>query len=882
MPTINDSLRDGRGIKILDTQLDSTANQVGRYDLLYHTNGNVYIVFARNCQTYASGAVADRQIWAAVSADGGTTFSTPVQITNRTGYWHDYPCICQIEPDDIDSPIGVIYQSASNWNSTYSAAQNKPIPYRFLIDTDLNRISPIDVLTNYMSDCSEGSLLRASNSFIYFTLSSTDDAFYIWENQIVELNSADGFLDNAWTRRYVSNFGGTNDVLSFQVRILSNGDLLMVFAGKTASTGDLELTNLFYTISADEGYTWSTPVALTSYTGTPAIDIVGLTSVLATDAAQLSDGSIAIAFQEGIPPQSIGYYSSPSYSIGSYGRTPVVLNGHNYMLLPVSSGTISGLNVYDLTTQTILLRITTSSTPPVWSQSIYRIAVSPDEKYLAVATDLSLDIFHIEDSNPANWTVTSLRTTTTPALRGSTIYWVEFVDDTTLLFAYSSSGTSYVWGGKVDVTNIAGGITDLYSAGRSVTGFSYPTMLTPYIDATNDRVYVSGGSAIWKTKISDGTADYGLSISTSGLEFITYDSVNNQYVIAGSSGIYRYSDTGSTFSFIDSITLTSTPNMLPANIYSAIAYPDSGIMFHFNVAPGWYDFVTRQCIGPLISTNDDLLGLRQYSDNPNNPPRFCRNGTWVTLGGSDYVRFFPILNVGRLRWGIFSYDPITKTLDTSSSDFYNLVDDTWVPAADCDQLVIPKICPAPSDNVVLAAFRYQPGHIGGRALAFVTGVMNLEHQQLSMRASIAKREPAETTTMRGRIAQTTIRTLGMKAQIHMAQCLKMRAWIIPEQTQTCTMRASIRALKSQSWSMQFTVQQLVKTRRFRLRFTVNTGYTGNWQMTMRAKILGYNYYRFTGHFIVTASPATTGAYSFTVDTSGRRMLTMKAYIGSPA
>jgi hypothetical protein len=879
MPTVHDSLKDGRGIKILDTQLDSVSNQVGRYDLLYHTNGNVYIVFARTCQTYAVGAEIDRQIWAAVSTDGGTTFSAPVQLTARTGYWHDKPCICQIEPDDPDSPMGIIYQSSSDWNNTVSAGVNDPFPYRFLMDTDLTVISPIDIVTNYLSGTREGSLLRAGNSFLYFTLSTTADALYIWENQIVEANSADGFLDNAWTRRYVSNFAGAYDVLSYQARLLANGDIMILFAGRTSVVGDINLTNLYYSVSSDDGYTWTTPTALTNYTGTPEIDVVGMLNVLAVDLAVLSDGSVALVYQEGIPPQSIGYYSSPQYNIGQSGRAPIVLEGLNYIILPVSSGTYSGINVFDIASQTIIFRITTSTTPPIWSQTVYRATVSPDEKYLAVGTDTSLDIFHIEDADPANWTVTSLRTTTTPALKNGTIYWLAFSDNTTLLFAYgASSGTAQVWGGKVDVANVAGGITALYSAGRDVRSTSSSNMQA-YVDVANDAIHVTSGLAFWVTKISDGSAPRGLSI-TQSLDECFYDDINDEWVLIGSSGIYRYTDNGTTLAFVSSITTTSTPDMIPSAPYVGILYPGSGVMLHLNVVPSWYDFTARKCIGPLKNVNEWHLGFTHYANTPT-PPRFARNGTWVTHGGSDYVRFFPITNVGRFRWGIFHYNTVTKALDTSGSDFYDLIDSAWVPSADMSQLILPKICPAPSDNVVLAAFRYFPGRTGGRPLAFVTGVMNLEHQTFTMRAAIAKREPAETMTVHGRLAKTMNVSLTMLAQIHMAQCLKMRAWVIPEQTQTCTMRASIRALQYQTWQMQFSVSRTLKTRYYRLRFTVNTGYTGKWEMTMRARILTYQTYKFTGHFIVTARPADTGTHTFTVNSSGRRMLQMKAYVGDP-
>jgi len=261
-------------------------------------------------------------------------------------------------------------------------------------------------------------------------------------------------------------------------------------------------------------------------------------------------------------------------------------------------------------------------------------------------------------------------------------------------------------------------------------------------------------------------------------------------------------------------------------------------------------------------------------------PKLLRNNEWVAYAHERGQMYIPVKDVGRLRWGVFNYNAATKTIDAGSSDFYDLVNTDWVPADDATHLVTPRVCAAPSDNLVLAAFRYFPGRQGARGLAFVTGIMNREHQQLGMRAAIAKKLNADGLAARGRMAVRTTATLGIKVQIHMAKCVKMRAWIIPEQTQTVQIRAAIVGVKTRKWPCQFNVSRTGKTRRFRLQFTANTGYTGKQGMSFKARILTLSQKRFTGHFIVPANPSNDGVFAFSADLNHRHFMTMKAFLVS--
>lgn len=880
MPSVHDSLRDNRGIRILDTQLDDITGQVGRFDLLYHTNGRVYIIFARTCQINTpeiTGEEVDRQIWAAYSEDGGTIFTHLTRLTARNGSWADHPCICQIEPDKIDSDIGVIYGSAIDWMNTSTTDLNYPYPYRFTMNIELVRTSPIDLLTNARREETQaGSLMRGNNRFLYFTFTPAENgSIHLYENQIVETNAGDGFLNNAWQRRTISSIGSINTFLAFQARQLKNGHIIILFAGQTANKGSISQTNLFYSVSADDGYTWTTPIALTNYIAASLdIDLVGFQGVMSADFAELSDGSLALVYQEGKSAQSIPYSSIPWGA-----RNATLLNSKNYLLVP-NGATDGGLYVFDLNTAQTIFRITTSTTPPIWSLTCNCVAVSPDEKYMAVGTDLSIDFYDITNHNPANWIlIQSLRRSSTPALLGTSVYWARFIDNTHCIFGYGSGTEDYTWGGKVNVTNIAAGITPLKSSDAKNTQSLSSTTTQPHVDLTKGIIYVVSGNHLWVTRLSDGVALRGILLPGS-YAHVFYDDVNNEFVLLNlQTGIYRYQDTGTTFIQLGSQLITSEPIMFPKKPYAALCYPGSGLMIHLSALPTWYDFRSRLAIGPLLSLYEDYIGFNhvKYSIYP---PSLVRNDEWALYPHERGIAFLPMKHIGRLRWGIFTYNATAKTIDATSSDFYDLVNSDWVPVDDTTHLVTPKVCAAPSDNVVLAAFRYFPGRQGARGLAFVTGVMNLEHQQLNMRAAISKPVKADGLALRARMAIRTTRSLGMRTQIHMAKCVKMRAWIIPEQTQTIHLRAAIVGVKRVSWQGQFDVSRTGKTRRLRLQFTANTGYTGKQGIGAKARIVIITRKRFTGHFIVPANPTNDGTYTFSADMSHKYFVGMKAFLVS--
>lgn len=879
MATIQDTLKNGRGIKILDTQLDSTDGLAGKYDLLYHSNGRIYIAFARNDLSYsASKQTATRHIWVAYSTDGGTTFNEPVQITTSLSAWYDNPALCQIDPNDSDSPIGLALTYASSWTAAN-------YPNRTLIDTELNRLSPIDVVTNATYAFSSLTLLRGSNRFILIGLNETEDSLSIYENNIVDGNDADGYLNNAWIFRKVYNFAGTGkSIRSIRVRLLSNGHLALIASVAKAMTGEVPLCDLGVCFSSDDGYTWTAFQYLTNYTGTPAVDLVGIDQCLSADLAELDNNQLAIVYQESIPRQTLGYYSSPQFN-KSTARNAEYHTSKNLLFLPIYYYS-DGIWVYDPATQTFPFRFTQSSTPPVWNTSINCISLSTDGKYLAAATASSLDVWDISATNYADWTiVTSLRTSN--GLLEGNISWCQFTDEKTLVFSYSeSSGVDYVWGGIVDVTDLGAGITNLQGPASSIR-YVFSANNTPSIDVTNNEIYVTEGGYFWVSSLIDGTClRFYSPLTTNDIPVVTHDTINDEWILCSYNRLYRLKDNGTTITLLSTMTPTSNP-MLSTEIHGGFGIPDTGIFLYSLVSlkPSsilWYDFHNQKLMGSILGTSEyEALGFGL----PPNPKqsRLLKNNEWLITATADNTPtyFFQyIKSTGRLKWGVFDYNPVTKAIDTDSDDLYPLCNTAWIPEDDTEHLVNPRICAAPMGNVCIAAFRYFPTRGDSRPLALVTGVMNLEHKSLSMRAAISKRtQNPPTLQTRGRVTKYNLWELTVKAQINFAQCLRIRAWIIPEQLQTVQLRASISNRKSVRWPGTFNVVFVGRQRKLRLQFTVNTGYTGLWECSSKARIIKTARKRFTGHFIVGARPINSGTFTCqSVTLSYQNIMSMKAFI----
>jgi hypothetical protein len=881
MASILDNLRDNRGIRILDTQLNSTSAMAGAYDILYHTNGYIYVAFARNNLAYP--AVGDRQIWMARSTDGGTNFETPVKISEDNDKWHDNPAILQIDPADTGSPIGLVFTQAVDWQDRLTAANERGYPYRVLVDVDLTLLSSIDILTNATYNNSGLTVVRGLNSFqVYCLVAGSADYIRLYENVINLGNTADGFLNNAWTTRTISNFAGTGQTIkSIKVRPLSSGHLALVGAIQRSVVGLQPLCDLGATFSSDDGLNWSAFQYLTNYTGTPAVDLVGIDQCVDVDVTEVAANQLAIVYQEGTPSQELKSTSSPSLTLSNvFG----VVHHSSKNVLFIAD--INGIYVFDLATSTTIFHFTTSSTPPLWYEKVYAgVTLSPDGKYLATGSIIddtnpgALDVWDISDATPANWTVVaSLRTTTTPAIKGTSITWCKFISNTEIAYTHAGGTSAGVIGGILDVTDLGSGITDILAPNNIVSTTFYAQ---PHVDTDNDAIYICASNYLWRSKISDGTVQYSYNYgSTMAWLSVYHDPINDELVLPYSTRLFRFTDTGAAFTLLETISGTTDPRV-PETIENQSTFEPigtGGLLLSTNQKGSiWYDFHSRKITGAQTDApNIDVLGYDPFIEYTQRATTI-KNTEWLAYAHNTGLHMQRISQTGKLRWGIFTYTPATKVIDDTSDDFHLLCDTAWVSANDALHLVKPKISTAPLENVVLTAIRYYPQSSG---IQLITGVMNRERLTIGMKATIAK-VITKTFTSRARIRLNPTRTVSMKAGMVFAQCLKVMAYIMPKQVQTFQMKASMLNFKSTSFTGLFSVSYPGKQRALRLQFTANTGYTGLQTTTSKARIVKVGKKRFTSHFLVMGNPNTTGAITFeAADLYFVHKLGMKAFVVS--
>jgi hypothetical protein len=855
------ALKNNRGIRLLDTQLNSSLKMAGKYDLLYHTNGSIYVAFARD-------NVSSREIWMAYSADGGTTFTSPVQISVADTYWHDNPALCQLDLTNTSSDIGLIFTKTDHvWS--YDGNLTSNYPYRTTVNTTLSVVSAIDILTDVLPGNNGLTICKTPIGYLAACLTSAADTVRFYSN-------TDAFTDNSWVVSDVSGFTGLRSV---RVRTLANGHIALIGA-VDQGTG----CNIGVRFSVDYGGTWGAVQYLTSYSGTEILDLASFKQCLDVDIAELGANQLAIVYQEGTRAQFLTSTSTPSLSSATYGTTPVFHDSKNLLFIPINASTHytanNGIWVYSLTSHTFVAHLTAGGFPPLWNEEVACIALSPDGNYLAVATHCgglstagsgSLDIFDISDADPINWTVTSIRTSTSPALASSNVGWCAFSDNTTLLFGYLSSsvGTSAVWGGKINADTPTS-ITPLTSPAAGVKYLSAGAV--PYVDSIDGKIYIASSGYTWVNLISDGTLFRQSTLSGSPNK-ITYDNINNEWV-AFSPYIQRLNSSGALLE-------TVTP---PKSINSGCAFSGSGIMLTTNEGYMWYDFHAQKLTGPLNKWPDtDNLGFDISLREPIETSLL--DGSWVVSRSSrsNGYHFHNIASTGELFWNIFTYNPSTHQVGADT--FYSFCDTRFVPATDALHLVKPRICKAPMDDVCLAAFRYFPTRSGTQPLALIAGTMNRDNRTLTMRARIKNTVNPDDLEIRARIAKRV--TLGpddgtaleIKARIVYAQCLKMMARIIPVKTETIQIRACIFNWKSSIVPMSYTVTRSGQQVRIGMQFTANTGFVASRSFTAQARILQKAQRRMTGHFLVTATIDNSAALVVSPSSVNYvHTLSMKAFI----
>lgn len=873
MSVINAEL-NGKGINRLGSEWGATLGS-GKATFVSHTNGSVYAIFARNYGLHT----VERRLYVSISSDGGNTWSAPATVTS--GYWDDEPTAIQLDLTSTSSLIGIVYVS----EPVQTSATGLDTMRRVTIDITGAPQSPLDALGN------GGSITHQQGRFPQ--LLNTPDGFMVVYvpnssaiNNLSWMLNTSLFTDNSWNNQSgtfgPAPFFGSATLFFTSLHIFSmlNGHICALATCVTAidysgTPTNIPLegtvtTNAYSTFSADFGSTWSTPQELTAYTTTPQFDLIGGVCAIEVRGTVLSDNSLVVSYTEGLPAQYLNSLTSSLPADGSMGTiTKVKYMPTKNMLLVAASGAITGnggVYVFDLTART-RTRLDSASTPPLWQNNVNDISVSADETYFVVVSDGSVDIINMGATTTiSSWTVTGLRTTSTPATKVSGAGRVSFdASGYGVSVGYKSSTSGYV-GFYVDASNPSGGsYVDLYLGSGSLSTQG------AFIARAND-VVVAGQRALYSISKSSGALNYSLTLAGT-YTFNTdlfYDSVNALFFIgnqiSGSDqGLLKIIDSGT--SFTSGGMAQTTPASPDATNPSVIGEPVIGSAWEF---PGigrssgytdafsgeqtndFYSYADQAFYGPLSHPNIN----DQHEPGPRlGPGGALKGGNWRYYEPVPNLGLVcvPIIQRGRLRYGFFPYNASTHQLTTAGVNFYDVMNQIKV---DATTFTTVRHFAFTADANNQLYYYFARGDLSRSTLQFYgyNGIVETQAFLLQCRARII----ATTTRqlqMRGRIQKGATQSLQMKAAIVHAVCLMMRAHIVPIVTQTVQMRARIQGQQSVSMSGSFSVSNQLSTF-FRGSFTAQTGYNTGQSMSMQARIAPVSKMVFTGSFLVSGMQAT--------------------------
>lgn len=860
---IIDTLRNSQGIRTLGTQSDFQHSAPGRGDILLHSNGRLYCVWAA---TY-NALVNEKRIYAAYSTDNGYTWSARFTITS--GYWDDDPCCVEL---DESADIGVVF------NRERATVPISVRLYRVAITTDCLVDSPIDAITGTQDNLKSPSIIRTATTYMLVGVPSG------YSTTLTIIENAGDFTNNSWTRRYTSVLFGSSVayISTAQLKKLANDHLVIVATFRTAINGTTKDSNLRYDVgivfSSTNGATWSAHQQLTNYTDAPVIDMVGIKSAASASLVQLSDGTLDVMYQEHTPFQVLKSTTTPSLSVGGtnvFIQHAIYHATKNLVIFGTkgqSNVTEGGLYILALDTGA-LTRITAATVPAIWSLNINWLALSSDDRYLALATEEGLEVIDTNEAAIPDWTVIlSLRDSTSPALYSIKIPWIEFDPDPAsphvFYFSYSNSGESKVWGGKIDL-NSPGTLVDLRTI-SSVTpgGSAYGS--TGFVGFNGEHLVSVLAGYIIATAKSDGAGLYALAqtgLYTGGF----YDDINDEYLYPSSTLLYRFRDTGSAFTLSGTIdsSVAGNPRVTYPSGYNIMIPGIGALAVALNA--GFYSFNDQSVLGYLV--HSEFLPYLNTFLSTDRPGTVLSDKSWIIQPQANSLVFIPLTNEGRLRHGVFTYN--SGTLQVATADFYDMADTARVDATDFDELATPRAAVLPDDTVAL--YTQKLSWLGSpRHFVPTICLMEPDARRVTARiriSNVVTRSLQSQTRIRGAQAQT----VEARVRIVTAQCIKARVFIVPRVTRTLTARVSIKTWKSTIVPGTFTVLQTNQTHLVRGYFSAATGYTGKQGITARVLMQASNVSRVTGHYIVRGVPTQTSPVTFAFGsiTSHHQTLTAK-------
>jgi hypothetical protein len=879
--SILDQQRNQKGVQALGTEFVGTT-VAGHGCMIAHTNGNVYCVFARN---YLD-AVQERRLYISYSSDNGITWAAPTELTS--GNWDDEPAGIQLDPTDTASEIGVVFLRT---NSVTGTTQVPTLTRIGINASTLALTTPVDPITGSPTGYRSPALVQTSTGFLIFACNvNPAAAMFVWSNT--------AFATNTWSSSNIGTFFGSATTLIFSVNAkrLANGHIGIVSAVRTALAGSdaipgtgnqdthIVRTDVFTAFSADDGGTWGSVQNLTNYAGTPLQDMIGQPIAFDADLAELSDGSVVVAFNEGFAPQVVATTLTTLGLGASAGSVTAVVYhpGKNYLIIGCADATNGGVFILDLTGQTVT-RLHTSSTPAIWANTVASIDLSSDGKYLAVGHGSGLEIIDTTDALIANWTIVPIRTTTSPASLTNAVAYCRFdTSGYTLYVAYGAASSANVWGFLIDASNPVA-LTNLMSTTGGTIANNY------FVITSGGLISVPGGtSRISKTNKSTGADTYTTTITGAAFNAIFHDDVNDEYVAFGTNasaanGIHRISDSGAAFSITESFTATTNPAAKgPANVLKQHGViPGSGILYTqaadtgSSTVRGFYSFIAQKPLGYVQSYQTADLGDTYMTLAPA-LIRPIKTDAWMFSGLNNTAAalFIDLQHSGRVRYGFFPYVAGTQQLTTAGVDFYDMVNLTRVGTGAGNTLQKLSIDANATDDLFLYARKADYTGIAN-PLAAVNGHVEPDAYKLTMRGRVLK-TITSTLDVRARIRNTYSATLDMRSRIVFAQCIYMKARIVPINTVTMTMGARIQGAKSSDLIVSYDVQAL-QSGQIRVQFSALTGYIARQGVSLQARIVPIKRSRMTGYFLVQAG-AVSGGITFISTLKGMPTVAMRAFI----
>jgi len=683
----------------------------GRGDVLIHTNGNAYCVFA---DSYTN-AVAERRLYLVISTDGGFTWSSRIGLT--TGYWDNAPSIIQHDLTSTTSAIDMVFLRGST-NVIYRMAfdVNGSVTYNPATITSAPLVGAHPQLIKTLAGKFR---LMYLNSYASYTIQTYEATTF---NQATSWTSISGVY-----------FGGslalTKIVTSLCVRRhVNSGHLFALVTYATAINGS---TNAVFTtletnwalalgisISTDEGLSWSVIQPMTTQTWDASFDLVPHSCPISADFTELADGSIGILYQEGTVHQNINTYTTPATDdyAGSYvyiSHTNVLYDSlRDTLIIAVDGYYENGLPSGGLRFHTrnisgafnSAFEINVHTTPPIWSHLINSMELSPDYRYLAVTSDKGLSIIDMSNADHSLWTVTEYRKSTEPLMLSEAGRDVKWLSNTELVLSYGADCTDDSWGAKINMET--GTFTPMFYYNTSY-GTRY---CSSRLIVNGDYAFsIAGAYNITAFNLVTGLSVCDLTISNM-INSIAYDAINDEFLVGTNAAIVFLQFTGSAFVQLRTINITTSNPRSYSAATKFLEVGDNIVTTHSDTSLQFYNPHTKKVLGVIHATEKTMgLSVSTGSLNAYAPQVIDVKGTKWFIPGGDGINpgllFDPLDNTGKLKYGLFAYDQTAKLLYEGDAQFYDIENPRTIDAGDYNQMEFPRLA-ARSDGALIIYSRF--------------------------------------------------------------------------------------------------------------------------------------------------------------------------------